>query len=420
MSNVARQKSSRLLDFVNLQRSETSCNEAQRCDTKMAKRNIGQVLYNLGEIKGEINTNDILKYISMSSMIQIKKVCEYCGKEFIAHKTVTRFCSHQCAQRNYKKQKREEKIEKVLEEQKHSNTNQPTINSREYLSCEDVADLMGISRTTVYRYCITGKMNCIRMNRKIFIRKSDIDLLFTDNEPYEVRPVEKRELTEFYTMKEITEKYKVSSSKVYNLVNAKRIPKILRGGATVYSKIHIDKHLSLYAGDPDIESWYSTDEIQEKYDMTLQSIYSMASDNVIPRKKENGRTYYSASHVDAIMAQRLPDITITEWYTMDDIKRIYGLEQRYVSGLIYKNPIPKIRRGNKGYYSKVHFDQLMAEKFPKPEYYTVEEAMDKYKVSRDSLYHFLRRNNIETIKEGRIIKIPKDKIDKVFENIIIS
>lgn len=74
----------------------------------------------------------------MSSMIQIKKVCQYCGKEFIAHKTVTKFCSHQCAQRNYKKQKREEKIEKVLEEQKHSNTNQPTINSREYLSCDDV------------------------------------------------------------------------------------------------------------------------------------------------------------------------------------------------------------------------------------------------------------------------------------------
>jgi endogenous inhibitor of DNA gyrase (YacG/DUF329 family) len=169
----------------------------------LAKRNIRQVVYNLGEIKGEINTNDILKYIFMSSMIQIKKVCQYCGKEFIAHKTVTKFCSHQCAQRNYKKQKREEKIEKVLEEQKHSNTNQPTINSREYLSCDDVADLMGISRTTVYPYCITGKMNCIRMNRKIFICKGDIDLLFTGNEPYEVHPVEKRELTEFYTMQEI-------------------------------------------------------------------------------------------------------------------------------------------------------------------------------------------------------------------------
>ncbi len=352
----------------------------------------------------------------MSSMIQIKKVCEYCGKEFIAHKTVTRFCSHQCAQRNYKKQKREEKLEKVLEKQKHSNVNQPTINSREYLSCEDVADLMGVSRTTVYRYCITGKMNCIRMNRKIFIRKADIDLLFTNDEQCEVQ----REITEFYTMKEITDKYKVSSSKVYNLVNAKRIPKVFRDGVTIYSKIHIDEHLSLFTGDPEIESWYSTDEIQEKYDMKLQTVYSMVSDNVVPRKKESGRTYYSASHIDTIMAQRQPDTNITEWYTMDDIKRIYGLEQRYVSGLIYKNPIPKIRRGQKGYYSKAHFDQLMAEKFPKPEYYTAEEAMAKYKISRDSLYHFIRRNNIETIKEGRIIKIPKDKIDKVFENILIS
>ena len=33
---------------------------------------------------------------------------------------------------------------------------------------------------------------------------------------------------------------------------------------------------------------------------------------------------------------------------MNDIVTLYNFEPGYVSNLIYKNPIPKIRRGNKG------------------------------------------------------------------------
>lgn len=101
------------------------------------------------------------------SKIQVKKICQFCGKEFIAHKLTTMFCSHQCAQQSYKVRKREQKLEKVLQKE-----NQPPIANttlkKEYLSCEDVADLMGVSSTTVYRYCITGKIKRIKINRKIF------------------------------------------------------------------------------------------------------------------------------------------------------------------------------------------------------------------------------------------------------------
>lgn len=47
----------------------------------------------------------------MSSNLQIKKVCQHCGKEFIAKKTTTKFCSTQCGQRNYKIRERMNKVE---------------------------------------------------------------------------------------------------------------------------------------------------------------------------------------------------------------------------------------------------------------------------------------------------------------------
>ena len=47
----------------------------------------------------------------MSSNLKIKRICAWCGKEFIAQKTTTACCSKQCANALYKKKKRDEAIE---------------------------------------------------------------------------------------------------------------------------------------------------------------------------------------------------------------------------------------------------------------------------------------------------------------------
>jgi len=56
----------------------------------------------------------------MSSKIEITKVCQHCGNEFIAKTTVTKFCSHACAVKNYKQRKKAEKLNKV-KTQRHKN-----------------------------------------------------------------------------------------------------------------------------------------------------------------------------------------------------------------------------------------------------------------------------------------------------------
>lgn len=86
------------------------------------------------------------------------------------------------------------------------------------MDCQEVANIMGINQATVHRYYATGKFRCERLNRKIFIRKKDIDALFDNAEPYEVMPVNRAPITEFYTMQEITEKFEVSESTVYNII----------------------------------------------------------------------------------------------------------------------------------------------------------------------------------------------------------
>ena len=55
-------------------------------------------------IINEINTYD------MSSNIKVERICEWCGKTFIAQTTVTRFCSKRCSERSYKERFRQKKM----------------------------------------------------------------------------------------------------------------------------------------------------------------------------------------------------------------------------------------------------------------------------------------------------------------------
>ncbi len=349
------------------------------------------------------------------SKIEVKKVCQFCGKEFIAHKLSTRFCSHKCSQRSYKVRLREQKLEKVVHQENLPDIS-PTTLKKEYLSCEDVAELMGISSTTVYRYCVTGKMNCIRMNRKIFIRRADIDALFQFHVPYQVRRVITKPKEDYYSVEEIKEKYKVSKDTIFKYASSRNIPRVKHGNKTYFSKKHIDSRFSLFTPDPDISEWYTVEDVCQKYEMTVQAVHGCVSNSMVPRMRHKGITYYSKKDIDEVLKHRLPDPNITEWYSMEDIGNIYGLAPHYVSGLIYKNPIPKMRKGNKGYYSKTHFDQLMREKFPQPEYYTVEEAISQFNIGREALYKLIKRYSVTTIKEGRSMKIAKQELDLVMSN----
>src|SRR5258708_17895970 len=48
---------------------------------------------------------------SMSSNLELKRICQHCGKNFIGKKMSTKFCSLPCGQRNYKVRQRINEIE---------------------------------------------------------------------------------------------------------------------------------------------------------------------------------------------------------------------------------------------------------------------------------------------------------------------
>lgn len=299
----------------------------------------------------------------MASKIDIERICSYCKQTFIAHKTTTSFCSVKCASRAYKERKRAEKIQAAKLELtlQQEETISEDILMKPVLTPTETARFLGVGRATIYRYLQNNELPFLQTKGKTLIRKSDLDNLFNINDTYQARPSKERKpITEFYTIPEIKEKFGVKESWIFRLVKEKNIPKVLKQGRSLFSKNHIDKHLSYLIPDPSISEWYSVKEIEETYHLSTSSIYGIASDHLVPKKKEGKTVYYSKSHFN----------------------KTQGIT-------------------------------------PDMEYYTVEEVMKKYNLTRNMVYHHLRYNSVTRIKDGKYIKICKSEFDKIFENPII-
>lgn len=293
----------------------------------------------------------------MSSRIDIQKRCKWCGAIFTAHKTTTEYCSHRCGNLAYKDKVRKQRIESLQHELGKSIKTPPNLN-KEYLTPSEVAELLHIGRTSIYRYIRNGAIKVIRFDRKTLVRKADIENMTTyiEQETKEKQIKEKTPITDFYTTAEVKEKFNVAESWVFAIAKKNNIPRTFNRGKTYWSKKHIDAYFAKKAPNPDITEWYSTQEIQEKFGMTLAAVYCFVSKNAIPKKKEGIMVYYSKKHVDIA-------------------KGVAASEE--------------------------------------PKYYTVPEAMEKFNLTRDQLYHYATYHKIPKVKKGKYTLISKAELDKL-------
>ena len=294
----------------------------------------------------------------MASNIDIQKKCEWCGKLFIAHKTTTRCCSHRCANLAYKERTRQKRVSEFQTMVNQQIEKEDCID-KDFFTPSEAAKYIGISRATFYRYLETNLIKSVQLKRKTIIRKRDIEALFDNASPYKKHlPRSKQSITDFYTTAEIKEKFGVK------------------------------------------ESW----------------IYEIAKEHNIPRTFNRGRTYWSKKHIDSYFAKKAPDASITEWYSVAELQEKFGMTLSAIYTFVYKNVIPKRKEGKMVYYSKRHFDIAKGIATPEePQYYTIPEAMEKYNITRDQLYHYVKYHNITRIKVGKYTKILRSELDKFFE-----
>ena len=155
-------------------------------------------------------------------------------------------------------------------------------------------------------------------------------------------------------------------------------------------------------------------EWEKRFDFQLLSaaipldcldVYKRQEHN-IPRTFHRGKTYWSKKHIDDYFAKKAPDPEIKEWYSTQNMQEKFGMTLTAIYSFVSKNAIPKKKVGIMVYYSKKHVDIAKGLIVPEePKYYTIAEAMERFNLTRDQLYHYVKYHNIPRIKVGKYTKI---------------
>lgn len=183
----------------------------------------------------------------MSSNMKIKRICQFCGTEFIARTTVTKYCGDICAKRAYKAKVREAKIKASQAEPETERPDKTfnrierdkgyfNIKTLDYLTVKEAAELLKCGRRTIYRMIKAGKIPSANLSiRRTRILKRDIDELFeiksniNQIHPEDSKPLEETPLKDCFSIGQIQTEYNISETSLQTLIKRHNIPKFQKG-----------------------------------------------------------------------------------------------------------------------------------------------------------------------------------------------
>lgn len=222
--------------------------------------------------------------------MKILKKCLTCGTDFVATKMSSKYCCRKCervAQRKREAEKRENARE-------NASADIPSeLETKQFLTPKDIAKLLNVGLTTVYRYFYSGMLKAVRVRRHTLVRRSDLEKFFDEAVPYKKTSYKKKADNEYYTLKEIMEKYNLGRKAVWNRCEKLGIPKVYEGRNTFWSKKAIDSKFADLIEEVNLDNYYTIiesflDEKTSKFQELINKYKSFSEEQklLINRNRE--------------------------------------------------------------------------------------------------------------------------------------
>ncbi len=167
--------------------------------------------------------------------MEVRRICQWCGKPFIAQKTTTLYCSHHCANLGYKKRMRERR--RQLKQAQELLQIHPAAEGQDYFTFSQAAQLMGVTRQYIYKLVKENKLRASRISgKKSMIRRADIELMLK-TKPYErIRLKDDFDITEFYTAEQVADVTKSAPNGYGTIVVRTTYPKCASASSTITAR----------------------------------------------------------------------------------------------------------------------------------------------------------------------------------------
>lgn len=271
----------------------------------------------------------------MSSNIKIARICDHCATRFIAKTTVTRFCSKACNSKFYKTTARNAKL---LEANIDTIIKQTEIKTakieRHYLNVKEVADLLGVSKRSVYGMINSGRLKAINLSvRSTRVSRIDLEVFFLNNgiksnlitiakpmaKSEKIIDVAGLEVGDCYCMDELVALFDKSKAALYTALARASVPKVKIGKEAYFEKVAVNKLL-------------------KKYKMPKQRGLS----------KERMQNQKLSEH----------GLKASQCYAIEDCVKMFGKDRSLLYGIFNRRLVPKIRDGQNVLLSRKAIDKL--------------------------------------------------------------
>lgn len=298
--------------------------------------------------------------------LKIVKTCEMCRKRFVARKAITKFCSSECARKFRRKYyKSPDPSNKVPEN---------PISSKELMRIAEAAEYLSVSRTTLYRALWNGLFEVTEVQGVYLIRKASIDEYVEKNASIILKRADESvslepEATyanpivanpnEYITLTEALQLYGESVPSIQFLLRHSGLQYERFRNVRFYKKSDVESFVKkrIKSSHPEILEWYTVEEIMNIFGLERKSVYNLTFVNKIPKKKEHRTTYYSKKHIDKIFLMR---IGLDEnFYPAQVASEKSGLELRRLYKVVKRLGIPTRSFGGRLWISKKPFDELV-------------------------------------------------------------
>lgn len=229
-----------------------------------------------------------------------------------------------------------------------------------YYTVQDIVKNSSFSVFQVRYYAKNEKLRVKRVNGLLLILKTDWDDFVKRYQATHLSEAPKpQEPSLFYTIEEIIEKYRVKETTVYRIAKAQNIDVFTMGDKKCLPKAGVDKYFVKDNPNPELTEWYTSEEIQSKYNMTYNQVTTFVCKHHIPRKYVGTKPYYSKQHVDKEKNMLQPE---DDFKTVEELMDIYQMTIHQVRQVIRFYHIPKKKCGKFIKLSYKDFNRIIEER----------------------------------------------------------
>lgn len=191
---------------------------------------------------------------------------------------------------------------------------------------------------------------------------------------------------EFLSPIEVATLLGVSRATIYRYMVSGLIRVLQLKGRTIIRRSDVEKmfnEATTYKkrsyGRKEATVYYTIKEIMEKYKIMKKNIYSKCERFDTLKISERGKVYYNKATIDKHFAELIEEIDTDAYYTPEQVMERYGMTRAAVRAFAMRHNVPRINRHHDVFYSKMYIDRLKEKSTEvSPDYYTYNEIKEKY------------------------------------------